>query len=218
MSMAYETSHSAEECLPSHRHNEAYAALVLDGDYDEISVEGRFSCVPGVLTIHPPWHQHADEFGKSGAVVLNLPVPYSDGLCSMKVTDAEAIARIARRCPVEASYAAMEEAEAVNPIAPAPWLVTLVTMLATNSSAGIADIAGQCGVSTEHAIRSCKRWFGQSPGALRREMRLQSAILLLKSGAKPASVAADTGFSDQPHLTRLLKSATGLTPGLMTAN
>jgi AraC-like DNA-binding protein len=52
---------------------------------------------------------------------------------------------------------------------------------------------------------------------MRRELRLQRAIKNLQSGAKPAQVAAEMGFSDQPHLTRLLKRATGLTPTVISS-
>ena len=215
---AYKSSHISEERIAAHRHSEAYAALVLDGEYVEISADGRYSCSRGTLTIHPSWHQHADEIGKSGARILNWPVNYADGLRSVKIVDVDSIIRLALRCPIEATNAALEEAELISPISPAPWLVSLTSLLASEPSAEIADLAGACGVSTEHAIRACKKWFGTSPGALRRELRLQRAIKKLRSGAKPAEVAADTGFSDQPHLTRLLKRATGLTPSVISAS
>jgi len=217
MLTAYQSSHSSEERISAHRHSEAYAALVLDGEYDELSADGRFPCSRGILTIHPSWHQHADEVGKSGATILNWPVSYADGLRSVKIIDVEAIQRLARRCTIEATNAALEEAELVDAISPAPWLVSLTALLASESSAEITDMAATCGVSYEHAIRACKKWFGTSPGALRRELRLQRAIKKLQSGGKPAHVAADLGFCDQPHLTRLLKRATGLTPTAFSA-
>jgi len=68
-------------------------------------------------------------------------------------------------------------------------------------------------VSAEHASRACRRWFGVGPAELRRESRLRQAIGLLEAGASPSEAAIDSGFSDQPHLTRLLKRATGHTPG-----
>jgi AraC-like DNA-binding protein len=211
----FETRHAPLEQMDIHRHAEAYASLVLDGSYDEISSDGRFYCVPGVLTIHPQWHQHADIFGDSGATVLNLPAPGADCFCSFKVVDASSILQLAHQCPVEAACAVSEEAAAVEPLAPADWLVKLTALLSSDGQTDISCLAARCGVSAEHAIRACKRWFGISPAALRREKRLQVAISLLKSGAAPAEVAFATGFSDQPHLTRLLKRATGLTPALM---
>lgn len=217
MFAAYESSHVSGEQIARHRHSEAYAALVLDGEYDELSADGRYSCTRGILTIHPSWHQHADEIGKSGATILNWPMSHVDGLRSVRVTDIDALERLARSCPIKAANAAIEEAELVDPISPAPWLESLTALLATGSTAEIKDLAAVCGVSTEHATRACKKWFGSSPGALRRELRMQCAITKLQGGARPADVAADMGFSDQPHMTRLLKRATGLTPAVISA-
>lgn len=216
MFAAYETTHVSNEVIAHHRHERAYAALVLDGEYVELSADGRYSCTRGTLTIHPSWHQHADMVGKSGATILNWPIKHVDGLRSVRVVDVEGFIRLARRCPIKAESGALEEAELVDPISPAKWLISLTRLLASDSQAEISELAAACGVSTEHAVRACKKWFGSSPGALRRELRLQRAIKQLQEGEKPARVAADVGFSDQPHLTRLLKRATGLTPKVIS--
>ncbi len=190
---------------------------MLDGTYTEASLDGRFECLPGVLTVHPPWHTHANEFGRGGAVVLNIPLPVADGLVSVVVPDAEALADLARRCPVEAGRAALEEAEPHTPTAPAGWLSGLVASLCEERGEEIASLARRCGVSPEHASRACKKWFGMGPSALRREGRLRRAMSLLEHGASPSVAAVEAGFSDQPHLTRLLKRATGLTPARFRA-
>lgn len=214
---AFESTHAATDRLAAHRHRESYAALVLDGAYTEASLDGRFECSPGVLTVHPPWHTHANEFGRGGAVVLNIPLPVADSLVSVKVPDAQALAELAHRCPVEAGRAALEEAEPHTPAAPAPWLSRLVASLCEESGDEVATLARRCGVSPEHASRACKRWFGVGPSELRREGRLRRAMSLLQHGASPSAAAVEAGFSDQPHLTRLLKRATGLTPARFRA-
>jgi len=198
--------------MASHRHLEPYAALVLDGSYDEMSADGRFSCGAGVLIVHPSWHAHANTFGNSGAIVLNLPAPAADGLSAVQVPDPDAIAKIALRNPEEAGMAAVEESHTCPPVAPAPWLARLAALLGTDQDSDISELATRCGVSPEHASRACKRWFGLGPAGLRREGRLRTAIELLVQGARPAEAALAAGFSDQPHLTRLLKRATGYTP------
>jgi AraC-like DNA-binding protein len=149
--------------MSAHRHRDSYAALVLDGNYVEASIDGRFSCSSGVLTVHPPWHTHANEFSDGGAVVLNFPMPVTDRLVSVRISNPQALADLARTSPVEAGYAASEEAECHEPAAPAPWLSSL-------------------------------------------------AMSLLQRGVSPSSAAMEAGFCDQPHLTRLLKRATGMTP------
>ena len=213
MQRVFESTHDPSMQMSAHRHRHSYAALVLDGAYAEASLDGRFLCSSGVLTVHPPWHMHANEFGSGGAVVLNLPMPVTDALVSVRIPDPEALANLAHKCPVNAGHAALEEAECHLPEAPASWLCRLVRLLSIESEDDIAALAHRCGVSPEHASRACRRWFGMSPSELRREGRLQRAIALLKEGASPSDAAMTAGFCDQPHLTRLLKRATGLTPG-----
>ena len=196
-----------------HRHSESYAALVLDGGYEECGADGRFQCEAGMLIVHPSWHCHADKFSAQGAVVLNLPLESStEGLTCGQVADVAAIEKLARRSPEMAGRAALEEVEAQPPLSPAPWLERLTRMLATDEDSSISEIARHCGVSPEHASRACRRWFGLSPVVLRRETRLRTAMALLQEGATPSEASAMAGFSDQPHLTRLLKRATGQTP------
>lgn len=208
-----QSSHAANAALAPHRHREAYVALVLDGGYIESSLDGRFECRRGMLVVHPEWHAHADEFGADGAIVLNLPLPAVDGLQAAEVPDPGSIERLARRDPAAAGLAALEEAAPMRPLAPAAWLVQFVAALGEDD-ADVGRIARRCGVTPEHASRACKRWFGAGPVALRRERRLRVAMRMLAEGARPAEAAAAAGFSDQPHLTRLLKRATGLTPAL----
>jgi AraC-like DNA-binding protein len=204
--------------MAPHRHAIPYAALVLEGNYDEMSIDGRFSCGAGTLVVHPAFHAHANEFGQQGAVVLDLPAPEADGFQAILIPDPEAIARLAQCDPLQAGQAALEEARTHEPVAPAPWLARLVAMLDTRQEADIASLAASCGVSAEHASRACKRWFGTGPAGLRREGRLRLAMDLLSAGARPAEAAASAGFSDQPHLTRLLKRATGYTPSQFKLN
>ncbi len=87
-----------------------------------------------------------------------------------------------------------------------------VDLIVDEPEADIASLAVRCGVTPEHARRACKRLFGQGPVALRRDGRIRRAISLLRFGATPTEAAFEAGFSDQPHLTRLLKRETGLTP------
>lgn len=208
-----ETRHAPFATMHLHRHRAAYIAVVLDGSYEECGPDGRFRCGVGGLIVHPPWHCHADEFGGDGAVVLNLPLPTADGLTCAEVADVAAIESLARRSPEEAARAALEEAHLRSPLAPAAWLEDLTRRLALDDDSSVAELASRCGVSAEHASRACRRWFGVGPAELRREQRLRRAMGLLEAGATPSVAAVDAGFSDQPHLTRLLKRATGHTPG-----
>ncbi len=209
----YESRHAPLTALAQHRHATAYGALVLDGEYEEASLDGRFACMRGHLVIHPPWHAHGDQFGPGGAVVLNFSLPESpDGLRAACVADVDALERLARDNPVAAAQAAMDEASQSAPLSPAPWLVGYMAALLNEERVETGVLARRMGVSPEHASRICKAWFGTSPSRLRQEGQLRRAITVLRAGGTPSDAVHEAGFCDQPHLTRLLKRMTGLTP------
>jgi len=197
-----------------HRHNAAYGALVLDGNYEEASVDGRFSCGRGTLVIHPVWHAHGDTFGTGGATVLNLPLPDMDtsALQAFDVNDVDCLERLAHDDPGAAAQAALDEGRLHPPLAPARWLVRYVESLLLESGVETGSLARRIGISPEHASRACKAWFGLGPAKLRREGQLRRAITVLRAGGSPSDAVHEAGFCDQPHLTRLLKRMTGLTP------
>jgi AraC-like DNA-binding protein/mannose-6-phosphate isomerase-like protein (cupin superfamily) len=84
----------------------------------------------------------------------------------------------------------------------------------TQSCAPIGDIAASLGRSREGFTRLVTRRLGVSPHAFRVLARLNLARQLLRAGQPIAAVAADAGFSDQSHLTRLFRSTFGTTPGV----
>jgi len=53
---------------------------------------------------------------------------------------------------------------------------------------------------------------GMTPKQFEQIQRACRAVDLLRSGMVPAAVALEAGYSDQPHLTRALKSIMGRTP------
>lgn len=65
--------------------------------------------------------------------------------------------------------------------------------------------------------RSMQRHFlsvlGMTPKQFAQIKRACRAVDLLRQGLAPAAVAVETGYSDQPHLTRSLKAIMGRTPG-----
>jgi AraC-like DNA-binding protein len=61
--------------------------------------------------------------------------------------------------------------------------------------------------------RQFRAAFGTSPSRFRTMRQLDRARRLLRSGLTLAATAAEAGFADQSHMTRLFKRAYGLTPG-----
>jgi len=66
------TQHAAGARATLHRHSAPYLALVLEGGYEECSVDGVWRCEPGDLVVHPALHLHLNRFSQRRSRVLNV--------------------------------------------------------------------------------------------------------------------------------------------------
>lgn len=210
---AYRTRHERGATLATHRHRAAYAALVLDGDYTESSLDGPLPCRPGTLVLHPAYHAHGDRFGRLGASALNIELPDGEATIAASAWQVhdlrearEVFARCPRRLP-ELLAQATPQAAAELP----DWQAELLRLMA-DSDDEIALLARRLGVSAEHASRALSRSHGMPPRVLRRETRWRRALQLLGGGLPLAEIAATAGFADQSHLHRIVVAHAGCTP------
>ena len=210
---AYRTRHERGATLATHRHRAPYAALVLDGDYTEFSLDGPLPCRPGTLVLHPAYHAHGDRFGRLGASALNIELPDSTfdlAASAWQVHDLREASEVFARCPQR-----LPELLAIatpQPAAEQPdWQPALLRAMA-DSDDDIAVLARRLGVSAEHASRALSRSYGMSPRALRREARWRRALQLLGGAQSLAEIAAAAGFADQSHLHRVVVAHAGCTP------
>ncbi len=203
-----------DQTLGLHRHENAYLALVMEGDYHESGLEGRHACRRNQIVVHPAFHAHADRIGRDGARIINMPI--SDALADhcgyaiLEVGDAAAFQRQARTGSAGLAGLLRECGDTSGALSPPTWLAEFACDVLRGVP--IARAARRCGRSLEHASRTCKRWFAMTPVELRHERRLREAIERLRVGEPLAEIALACGFCDQPHLTRVLKAATGRTP------
>jgi len=77
---------------------------------------------------------------------------------------------------------------------------------------GVDEIADEQHVSRRQLERDFRRWIGTSPRHLAQVARVQHVSRLARSGASLAHIAADAGFADQAHMSRVVREMTGLTP------
>jgi AraC-like DNA-binding protein len=96
----------------------------------------------------------------------------------------------------------------------APWPRAAVHQVARRLAAGapVSEVADALGVTTRSLNRHSGAVFGYGPAVLRRVLRFRRAVALLRAGLPPAEVAARAGYSDQPHLSREVRSFAGLSP------
>lgn len=76
----------------------------------------------------------------------------------------------------------------------------------------ITELATTQGVSEYALIRAYRKRFAITPLQHLMALRVDCACELLAQGLSPSVVAAETGFSDQAHLTRVFKQRIGTTP------
>jgi AraC-like DNA-binding protein len=76
----------------------------------------------------------------------------------------------------------------------------------------LRDLATVAAASPYRLSRMFSSEVGMPPHAYQTQLRIQLARRLLVTGASIATVAAQTGFCDQAHLSRAFKRYTGVTP------
>jgi AraC-like DNA-binding protein len=196
-----------------HRHGGAYAALVLDGSYEEAGPRGRFRMRPGDVLFHGAFESHCDRFDRRDARILNLPlahlVPGVGGRCR----DLDHVVRLAATDPGDATRLLLANLEPIDALA-RDWPDLLVAELGRDPSLKLSDWARRHGLSREALSRGLHRTYGTAPARLRREIRAQQAWRLLVTTPRGlAEIALACGFADQAHMTRDVSLLTGRTPG-----
>ena len=78
---------------------------------------------------------------------------------------------------------------------------------------GASDLAAAAGLRTETVCRLFRRFLDTTPGAYLRARRMRLAAERLRApGARVKEVAAELGFADAFHFSRVFKAETGLAP------
>jgi AraC-like DNA-binding protein len=107
---------------------------------------------------------------------------------------------------------AVQLAGARTRIETAPWSMAHLAQITGGLAAGatVADLATATGMSSRTLQRRCRAVYGYGPSTLRRILRFRRAVALMRSGHALAEIAADAGYSDQPHLHREAREFSGL--------
>lgn len=219
---AFESQHAGSLRKEWHRHRNGYAALVLDGGYEEMSIEGRFGCKAGMIVVHPPYHVHANRFMPCGAAVLNIPIPPMNRHQVFYCPHASRLERLARRSAASAAIEIVRNTEqGVSPSSPANgWIAALAERLCQeavhNARTPLKIIAEKIGISQAHMSRAFRRHYGMTPSEFRQELRFQHLLPALLDGADLALAAQNAGYADQSHMTRDVRRRAGRTPSQFT--
>ncbi len=115
--------------------------------------------------------------------------------------------------------AAAEEPQPGMPLAlatddPLVRKALLLMQQSIDAPLSIAALVHLMGVSRRKLERHFREALGMTPLEADRLIRLEQAKHLLRSTRRSATrIAADTGFTDLPHLIRVFRAAEGMTPG-----
>lgn len=78
----------------------------------------------------------------------------------------------------------------------------------------LSALAHEAGLSRYQFLRAFTRATGLTPHAYLMQRRIHRARQLIGRGVRLAEAAADSGFSDQSHMTRLFVRSFGMSPGI----
>jgi AraC-like DNA-binding protein len=197
--------------LARHRHGEAFAALVLSGDYVEAGDSGRHRVSAGDVIFHAAYEQHLDRFGCHSAEVLLLPIARLwDGPVVATVDDPDAIVRLSERSAREAVGTLLATMTERKPAAE-DWPDLLAADLLREPGLRLAQWSSEHRLHPGSLARAFRQQFGVTPAEFRSIARTRRAMRHLER-LPLSEAAAESGFADQAHMSRAIKRATDLSP------
>jgi AraC family transcriptional regulator len=222
-----------------HAHGYTNISLVLSGALVERVGTAEEYAGPLSVVVKPADTEHIDEFGPSGATLLQLRVPDEWNASFGRdvhptrhwrwvrsLSTARWMLRIARRGENTSAGADDALAECLGAIddssrlsaGRAPdWLRHVRERIADEcaSQIRVSELAREAGVHPVYLTREFRRVYGTSVMGCIHQDRVRRAADALAGGIAPIShVALGAGFTDQPHLTRIFKRETGVTPAV----
>lgn len=219
--------------------------LVLRGSVRERAGRREEVGRPLSVVVKPVGVRHSDEYGVEGLDTLQIAIPPEalDGDAGIRIGGGwrwvhagPATApflnalRILRTDPgdgVRLDWAICDTIAALerDPLGPARgappvWLAQVRERIddARPGSLTVQSVASLAGVHPVSLTRAFRRHFGVTTSAYLRRARIRYAAGLLADTSRPLSrIAYASGFSDQAHMTRETRAATGATPGYLRA-
>ncbi len=194
-------------------------ALVLPAETEHLErpVDGRVRCLLVEIPVGSEFDGAVSIFGDGPRTVPRVE-PHLAARLAARMSDGS---EVGRKAIAADAYEAMlmvqqdRDARTLPDTAP-PWLGRVVDRLraAGTERPGLGELAREAGVTPEHLARTFRRFTGLTVGDYLRCLRLLEAARSLRESELPlATVARSTGFSDQSHMTRQMRTHLGITPG-----
>lgn len=229
------SEYAPESAVPSHAHARPYFCYVTAGEFRETGAGASYVASRGTLVFHPATESHSDLFGGSGGRCFNIEIDAPlDAACEPGPVTGRAVryaAELSREMRSwDAASALVAEGLASALMARMVFdgrratrhgsrmrvdLSRAVKQLRADpcNPPSLEELATEAGLGALAFARAFRRSYGRGVGAFVRAERVEWAKRALSESRRPVSViAAELGFADQAHLTRVFRDATGWTP------
>jgi AraC family transcriptional regulator len=209
-----------------------YLAVVIRGSLVKSFGTG-LALATGAAVTMPVGARHGARFGSDGARIV---IVKGSNVAFDRLERLRGLALPARRlaselrasdsaAPLAAEGIALEllaaTARESRPADRTPaWLATAEELLRARRGqcVRLGELAREVGVPPVRVARAFRARHGVSVGEYGRQLRIEWAAAELSSGDRPlAEIAAEAGFADQSHFTRLFRRYLGTTPGRFRA-
>jgi AraC family transcriptional regulator len=232
-----ELRHRSPSRNASHEHGRAYFSRLTSGSYRERDAGGEISYSLGSVRFHPAAYRHGDEVGPGGARFLCVEIEedaFPDISSSKRVPrlapPASETARLASAISRElrlggpASDIVLEgfALQMLGEFARLPseervpaWLRRVAERLREESARPLrlGELAAGAGVHPVHLARSFRRHYHRSIGEEMRRHRVEAVRAAIARGnVSLCDAAADAGFADQSHMSRVFRRVVGMSP------
>lgn len=229
----------AGSAMARHVHEAAAMCVVLHGEMYEATDATESSYGGGNVIFKPSGVRHSNRFGPAGTSVLSIAMddeavdrlagagfPASDvfdsRVPSVKYLSGRLIAALRRRDGLQCDAVALQllaavtaDRTAATPGSP-DWLSRIRAAIVrdTRGKFTIDRAARESGIESARITEYVRRRYGLGFAAYTHQVKIEEALMILR--ARPhvslASVAAELGFYDQSHFTRVFKKIVGITP------
>ena len=224
--------------VPRHEHELAYVTIVLNGDYLEGDHGHLDELRPFTAVFNPSGVTHSTVIGPAGASFftielreqalrqLGMRLPSRTtfdrgagallwpGLRLYSAFKAQTSDPLAIECNVLEMLGTLAGFEAPGNTVPR-WLPRVKERMheGFRDRLRMSDLAREAGVHPVHLARVFRRFERRTPRAYQLHLQVRAACKLLRDPEWPlAAVAADCGFSDQSHFSRIFRRIAGTTP------
>ena len=225
--------------VPRHEHELAYVTIVLHGDYLEGDRGQLDELRPFTAVFNPVGVAHSTVIGPAGATLftiefrtrnlreLGLRVPEETtfdrgagtllwpGLRLFSAFKSERTEALILEGHVFELLGAIARLDRSSDKTPPRWLTRVKDRLHEEfwNQLRMRDLAHEAGVHPVHLARTFRRFEKQTPGEYQQRLQLRAACELLRDPEWPlATIAAECGFADQSHFTRVFRRLAATTP------